>query len=112
MGVHRYIRVLREDKEIELQSTDELAFARLVTALSQSALKVRVAKSPYSYFHHCRFRGANEHVDRAWKLIADRLHADGWVRLDDSSATGSDMGRLMYFGVPPRGRRKSRLSRR
>jgi hypothetical protein len=104
MGAYRYIRISRQRGEIELQSTDELAFTQLIAALSsKSTCQVRLpsSKSPYPLSHHCHFSGSDKHVERAWKLIADRLSAEGWVRLDEPVATRSQDDALMYFGIPP-----------
>jgi hypothetical protein len=100
MAAYRYIRILRKSEEIELQSTDELAFTQLVGDLSKSTCRVCLAsrEPAFSYFHHCRFSGSSEHMERAWELIAERLAKEGWVRLDNSPAAVVGCDGLMYFG--------------
>jgi hypothetical protein len=103
MAAYRYIRILRQSEEIELQSTDELAFTQLVGDLSRSTCRVCLERRDptFSYFHHCRFSGSSEHMERAWELIAERLGKEGWVRLDSSPATALGSDGLMYFGIAP-----------
>jgi hypothetical protein len=103
MVAYRYIRISRQSEAIELQSSDASTFSQLVGALSESASGVRLSLSepPDRYFQHCHVYGPDEHVERAWKWIAERLCADGWVRLDGSSTTSPSVNGLMYFGIPP-----------
>jgi hypothetical protein len=102
MGAYRYIRISRQSEALELQSSDASTFSQLIGALSESNSGVRLSLSepPDRLFQHCRLYGSDEHVERAWTWIAERLFADGWVRLDGTSTTRPSANGLIYFGVP------------